>query len=94
MLGAMATWEREVIAERTSAALQRLKSEGVPLGGEAMGWRRTEDVDENGLRLVEPVDQELETQARATILRSQGLSLRNVAAKLAEEGRPTKRGGE
>jgi DNA invertase Pin-like site-specific DNA recombinase len=93
VLTSVAQWEREAIGERTRDALRHLKAQGVRIGGEALGWRRSEDVDEEG-RKVWTVDAgELATADRIRELREAGLSLRAICATLAEEGRKTKRGG-
>ncbi len=53
VLASVSQWEREACGERTRDALAQLKSEGVKLGGAALGWRRTEETDEEGRRVVE-----------------------------------------
>lgn len=93
ILGAMATWERETIAERTSEALQHLRSKGVQMGREGLGWRYTEDVDEEGRRVVEKIPGEVRVVQRIKRARKRGDSLRAIAEKLNHDGVPTKRGG-
>jgi site-specific DNA recombinase len=93
VLMSVAQWERQAIGERTKAVLEHLKSEGVRLGGEALGWRHTEETDEDGRRVIAPVEAEERAVSRAVELRGEGLSFRAVAAKLSEEGFETKRGG-
>lgn len=90
ILNIMATvsqWEREVIGERTSAALQHKISQGEHVGAPALGY----EVAEGALRTVEG---EQETVNRIAELHAEGLTLRDIAAKLTAEGRKTKRGGE
>lgn len=41
VLGALATWEREAIGERTRKALARLTAQGVRVGAEGYGWGYT-----------------------------------------------------
>lgn len=93
VLGSVAQWEREAIGERTSDALVQVRAEGVRLGGEALGWARTEETDTDGRRLVREVEEEAATVARIRALRSEGRTLRDIAATLTAEGRRTKRGG-
>ena len=93
VLTSVAQWEREATCERTRDALAHLRSRGVRLGGDALGWRRTESKDEDGRRLVADVEAEGATVDRARELRREGLTLRAIASTLADEGRATKRGG-
>lgn len=93
MAGA-AEMERNLVSERTASALQHLKSKGVQLGGEALGWTRGDETDEDGRRIVREVDAEIETVERITDLRAAGYTLRAIADTLTAEGRPTKRGGK
>jgi DNA invertase Pin-like site-specific DNA recombinase len=90
----VAQWEREATAERTRDAMAYLRSTGVAIGGVALGHRRTDDVDDKGRRVVVEDDEELETVRRIHELRREGASFREIAGKLAAEGRPSKRGGK
>lgn len=93
VLASVSQWEREAGAERTREALGHLRSIGVRLGGEALGWRRRPERDDEGRRIAESSSEEGETIDRIVALHSEGRSLRAIAAALAAEGRPTKRGG-
>mgnify|MGYP003404381268 FL=1 len=93
MLASVAQWEREATAERTRDALAHLRDNGVKLGGAALGWKRTDDSDASGRRVVEAVAEEARTVARMIELRAAGQSLRAIAATLTEEGHTTKLGG-
>ena len=93
VLAGAAEMEKNLIGERTSAALRHLASEGVKLGGEALGWERTEGVDADGRKLIREVVEESATIARMVELRKAGRTLRDIAAPLDAEGRATKRGG-
>lgn len=93
MIAAVAEMERNLIGERTSAALSHLRSQGVVLGGEGLGWRRSDVRDDHGRLVLVEDTEELETVARIRALRAEGLTLRSVAERLTQEGRPTKRGG-
>lgn len=93
VLASVSEWERDAIAERTRDALAQLKAEGVRLGGEALGWSRAADVDEEGRRQLQPVQEERETIHRIFVLHAEGHSLREIARRLEAEGHRTKRGG-
>lgn len=93
MAGA-AELERNLIGERTKAALAHLKmADGVKLGPPALGWTRTDVRDHEGRLVVAEVVDEVATVQRIIELRARGTSLRAIAATLTREGRPTKRGG-
>ena len=94
VLVSVAQWEREAIAERTAEALSHLKSQGVILGGEALGWSRTTDLDVHGRRVIHDIPLERQTVNRIVELRQQGLSLREICKALETEGWKTKRGGK
>jgi len=73
----VAQWEREVIGERTRAALAHLKANGVKLGQPVL------EADAEGQA----------TAARIHELKAEGKTLRDIAAVLTAEGRKTRRGG-
>ena len=79
--------ERNLIAERTKAALGVKKTRGERLGTPKLGVRI-----ENGEAVA--VAQEAETVARIQALHAEGRSLRQIVTQLEAEGRPTKRGGK
>jgi len=93
VLGAVSQWEREATAERTRDALAQLRADGVRLGAEALGWHRSDATDAKGRRRCEEVATEGATIRRMRELQQQGLYVREIAAVLQAEGRPTKRGG-
>jgi DNA invertase Pin-like site-specific DNA recombinase len=92
VLGAVGQWEREATAERTRDALAQLRADGVRLGAEPLGWRRTDALDETGRRRCEETAEEQETIRRVRDLRAQGLVIKDIIATLEAEGRSTKRG--
>jgi DNA invertase Pin-like site-specific DNA recombinase len=94
VLTSVSQWEREAIGERTRDALTHLRNEGVQLGGEALGWTRTNDTDTDGRRIVAAVQSEARAVARIIRLREQGLTMRAIAQTLTNEGVETKRGGK
>ena len=79
--------ERNLISERTSAAMTHLKAEGRHVGAPCTGFEMVAG---------ELVANELEQVAvqRAKELRENFLTLREIAAQLEAEGHPTKRGGK
>ena len=93
VLGAVGQWEREATAERTRDALAQLRADGVRLGAEPLGWRRSEALDASGRRCCEEVIDEGVTIRRVRELRRQGLAIKEIIATLEAEGRQTKRGG-
>ncbi len=92
VLMSVAQWEREAGVERTREALAQVRTE-VPLGGEALGWRRVASEDPDDRCIVVPVEAELDIVQRIRALRGQRFSMRQIAATLHDEGYPTKRGG-
>lgn len=82
MLAVLAEFERDQIAERTSAAMKYKASRGEFTGG---GVPYGYDLGADGVHLVENLaEQKVITEARR--LRNAGLSLRGVAAELSREG--------
>jgi site-specific DNA recombinase len=92
LVAALAEMERNLIGERTSAALAHVKAQGGTLGGEALGWRRGPERVPSGRLAVTDVAEEREAVDRIIVLHRDGLSLRGVAAALAQEGHQTKKG--
>jgi site-specific DNA recombinase len=84
----LSQWEREIIGERTSAALQQKRARKERLGTTPLGFKTLED----GKVVIDPVGQE--TIRRIRELRIMGLSLRQIAKVLASEGHQTARGGK
>ena len=80
MLNLFAAYERNVIAARTRAALRANKARGYRAGCVPYGFSAEED----GRLIKNPAEQAV--MARVRELHAEGLSLRKVAAALAEEG--------
>lgn len=93
VLTSVGQWEREAIGERTREALQHLKSKGVRLGREPLGWQRVDATDKDGRKQVVRIDEELLAVDRIVELRKKRLSLRAICKVLEAEGHRTKRGG-
>lgn len=94
LIALFAQWEREVIGERTSEALQHLKRKGVKLGNAPLGFAHSEELDADGRRVIVQLDSELATIERIRELDAGAMSLREIAAALTAEGHTTKRGGK
>lgn len=92
IVATLAQLEREVIAERTVAALEAKRNRRERLGTTPLGYRTVEAGD--GARRVEPDPDEQETVRMARDLFNRGLSLRAIAQELRKAGRRTKRGGD
>ncbi len=90
ILNIMATvsqWEREVIGERTSAALQHKIAQGQHVGSPALGFKMSDGQ-------LEQDQAELAVVQRVFELRGAGLTLQAIADTLNHEGIATKRGGK
>lgn len=87
MLAVMAEFERDLVSERTTAALAHKKSRGERVGQIPFGFELAED----GVTL-EPNAKEQEILSLIRDLREQGLSMRRIAEELTARGVPTKEG--
>lgn len=85
MLAAFAAFERELTAERTTAALHHKRAKGERTGGVPFGW-----ADEGG-RLV-AIPEEQAVLDRIADCRKLGWSYREIAAELTAAGILTKQG--
>lgn len=89
ILGTIAQWEREIIVERTRAALGALAADGRKRGGLVpYGY----DAAPDGRLTLNPAEQEALAFARE--MRAAGATLRAVAAALDAKGIPAKQGGK
>jgi len=88
MLGALSQWERETIAERTSAALQSKKSRGERVGRIPYGYRLKTDGrhDESGRAKEIERDPEAYSALEEIDRLAQSLSYADVAARLNDRG--------
>lgn len=88
VLGSIAQWEREAIAERTTAALAVKRDRGEKTGGTVpYGF----DVDSEGRLIHNPREQEALKLIKR--LRQRGYSLRKIGERLTDQGFPPKKGG-
>jgi site-specific DNA recombinase len=86
-------YEREMISERTRDALQHMKRQGIRLGPAHYGYELGQQLDEQGRRVLVPVEREQAVITQIVALRDQGLSFRDVARRLNEDQIPARRGG-
>lgn len=93
MMCAFAEFERNIIRERTSAALQVKSRRGERIGRAPLGFRGEGEGTEGAGALVEVPDEQ-KVVARIVELRAQGLSYADVAEAANAEGLPTKRNGK
>lgn len=95
MLGAMAQWERETIAERVRRALLHLRERGVRLGEVPYGLTLTSDRDAEG-RLIAVKNEDEQAVIRLILALRQDptrrLSYRKIAEYLNQKEIPTKKG--
>ncbi len=86
-------FEREMISERTRDALQHMKAQGIRLGPAHYGYALGDQLDEQGRRVLVPVDSEQAVIAKMVALRNEGLSFSQVVQRLNDEQVPARRGG-
>ena len=92
MAAGFAELERNLIAERTSAALQHMKKSGATLGRAPTGWRKVAGADGKETTL-EKESAGQGAVARIHALRASGLPLQAIADRLTVEGVPAPGGG-
>ena len=86
-------FEREMISERTRDALQHIKAQGIRLGPAPYGYVFSQDLDENGRRVLVPLREEQDVLRQIRALRSDGLKLGQIARRLNEAGIAARRNG-
>ena len=86
IMDSVSQWDREVIGERTSTALQELKAQGKSTGNPNYGYEAGE-----GGKLIENEHEQAVLQ-RIAELRAQGKSWARVASSLTDAGVRTRRG--
>jgi len=87
VLASVSQWEREVIVERTTDAMQHLKASARVYSRPLMGFDAVE-----GRLIANDAEQAL--IARMKAMRADGASFGRIADQLNAEGAPTKRGGK
>ncbi len=89
-----AQYERELISERVREAMQHMKAQGVRLGVAPYGYRHSQQLDDKGRRILEPVEAEQEVIRLIATWHGEGRQLKIIASMLKEKGIPSRRGGE
>jgi DNA invertase Pin-like site-specific DNA recombinase len=92
MTAAFAELERNLISERTAAALAHKVRQGAQLGAPPIGWCKVTGSD-GKLTALAPEPHGQAALARIEALRAQGRTLRAIAEQLTLEGVPTPCGG-
>jgi DNA invertase Pin-like site-specific DNA recombinase len=99
LLAAMAEFEREQISKRTKDALAAYKAKGNLIGAQLPQCRNlTDEARERGARLGAEAVVKAANEAYADLLpeveklKAEGLSLRDIAARLNDDGHTTRRG--
>ncbi len=87
IMASVSQWEREAIGERTRVALRHKRSQGQRVGNIAFGFRLSGDGQH-----VEPDPAEQGALSEIRRLRSQGATLRGIAATLNDRALRTRRG--
>lgn len=85
MLAIISQWEREIIGERTSAARQSMKANGLYCGGSVPYGQMLE----NGELVSNPNEQVIINRAKT--LKAEGHSLRTIATMFSKEGLKTRK---
>ena len=89
-----AQYERELISERVREAMQHMKAQGVRLGVAPYGYRHSQQLDDKGRRILEPVAAEQEVIQQIATWRAQGHQWLTIAGMLKEKGIQSRRGKE
>jgi DNA invertase Pin-like site-specific DNA recombinase len=89
LLAVLAEFERDLVSERTTAALHYKRAAGERTGGVPYGF----DLASDGIRLV-PNGKEQGTVKRVLAERAGGQSMRAIARGLVADSVPTKNGGQ
>ena len=87
MLAVLAEFERDLVSERTVAALAHMRSQGKRISQTPFGF----DLADDGITLVENPTEQAVIDDILT-MRARGLSFPKIARSLTERGIPTKRG--
>jgi site-specific DNA recombinase len=85
VLASVSQWEREAIAERTTAVKQSMKANGLYCGGLVPYGQMLV----SGQLVTNPQEQAIITRAKA--LKSEGHSLRSIATMFSQEGLKTRK---
>ncbi|MBS1702857.1 MAG: recombinase family protein [Armatimonadetes bacterium] len=81
---------RRKLSAKGTAAMMRKKAEGEWTHRAPFGWRNARDAEGRAVLEVEP--SEMRTVLRAMEMRAEGMSVREIAMRLAEQGRRSRDG--
>jgi hypothetical protein len=92
MRAAMAECEALQTQERTQASMDKLRRDGVRVGGVPYGKAYSSQLDEHGRRIVVDVPEQIAAIARIRELYTSGASLKSIPGILQRENRPSPKG--
>lgn len=92
ILAALAQFERELTGERTKSSLAHKKRVGEAYSPTPFGFNRVEDGNDADKKRLTENAEELSVLEAMRQMKSQGVSLRGIAARLNEQGVKPKRG--
>jgi DNA invertase Pin-like site-specific DNA recombinase len=92
MRAVIAQGEIDSTSERTQAAMDHLKAQGIPCGGLPYGKAYSKQLDEHGRRIVVELPEQVETIRRILALHEEGKGIKTITDILEREKRPTGRG--
>ena len=92
MRAVMAQGEIDSTSERTQAAMDHLKAQGIPCGGLPYGKAYSKQLDAQGRRIVVEVPEQLAVLARIRALHHAGKGIKTIADLLEKESRPSPKG--
>ena len=87
-------FERAMISERTRETLKHMKAQGIRRGPASYGYELSNQLDQNGRRMLVPRASEQEIITRLAAARAGGVGFRDIARQLNAEGIHARRGGE
>jgi DNA invertase Pin-like site-specific DNA recombinase len=87
-------FERAMISERTRETLQHLKAQGSRLGPAPYGYELSNQLDDNGRRMLVPLASEQEIIVRLAAAQAGGVGFNDIARQLNAEGIQARRGGK
>ncbi len=85
MLAVLAEFERDLVSERTTAALAHKRRNGQRTGGIPYGWELADDAT-----TLVAIEAEQAVLAKIRTMRAEGQTYRAIAAELTRRGVPTK----
>lgn len=87
-----AQYERELISERTREAMQHMKAQGIRLGVAPYGYRHSQQLDDKGRRILEPLAAEQAVISQVAAWHGEGHDFKQIARRLHAQGTLSRRG--